>query len=58
MASMPVLDIFSEWLRAHGRTQRDVDRYALRFTRLRPLESAPVRAATSTRPPAMTRSKR
>ncbi len=38
MLRMPILAIFSDWLRAHGRTQHEIDRYALRFARLRPLE--------------------
>ena len=41
MRSMPLLDILCDWLRAHGRTQPELDRYALRFARLRHLDPTP-----------------
>ncbi len=41
MLHMPILAIFSDWLRDHGRTQHEIDRYALRFARLRHLDPTP-----------------
>ncbi len=41
MPPMPVLKILSDWLRSHGRAQPEVDRYALRYARLRHLDPTP-----------------
>ena len=41
MTPMPVLGTMTEWLRAHGKTQPEIDSYALRFARLRDADPTP-----------------